>query len=190
MPADNDAAEAEVVDAAVRGDEAAQGKLFRRHAPRLLPLLQRLLSSTSDAEDALQDTFEVAFRDLRQLRDRRAFAGWLRQIAVHQAQRRFRKRRLLRVLGLDRAAEDATLSRLADRSVSAEVRAELAQIDAVLARTPAKERTAWMLRHVEGHELEDVARSCGCSLATAKRWIAAAQARLQLEVNGLGGADA
>lgn len=177
-----------VADAAV-GDETARGALFRRHAPRLLVLLQRLLSSTSDAEDALQDTFLIAFHDLPQLREQRAFGGWLRQIAVHQAQRRFRRRRLLRALGLDRGTADATLERLADRAVSPEVRAELAQIDAVLARMPARERMAWVLRHVEGYELTEVAESCGCSLASAKRWIAAVQSQVAPRTRAEQGAD-
>jgi DNA-directed RNA polymerase specialized sigma24 family protein len=35
---------------------------------------------------------------------------------------------------------------------------------------------------VEGERLEDVAEQCGCSLATAKRWIAAAHARIEQEL--------
>lgn len=174
--------EAELVMRAGRGVEAAQGALFRRHAPRLLPLLQRLLASQSDAEDALQDTFLQAFQDLPRLRDPGAFGPWLRQVAVHQAHRRFRRRRLLALIGLDGPPPDATLARLADRGASAEARAELGRIDAALARLPAPERSAWVLRHVEGYELEEVARLCRCSLATAKRRIAAAQARVAREL--------
>jgi RNA polymerase sigma-70 factor (ECF subfamily) len=44
----------------------------------------------------------------------------------------------------------------------------------VLDELPAKERIAWVLRHLEGEQLEDVARIVGCSLATVKRRIAAA----------------
>jgi RNA polymerase sigma-70 factor (ECF subfamily) len=45
----------------------------------------------------------------------------------------------------------------------------------VLDRLPVNERLAWSLRHIEGEQLESVAVLCGCSLATAKRRIAAAQ---------------
>jgi RNA polymerase sigma-70 factor (ECF subfamily) len=173
--------EAVLVAQARDGAVAAQAELFRRHAPRLLPLLTRLLSSTADAEDALQDSFVTAFADLPKLRDLASFAGWLRRIAVHQAHRRFRRRRLLTALGLERGAAaggDATLAALAVAEAPPDVCAELARLDGVLARLPAAERAAWMLRYVEGYELLDVADSCGCSLATAKRRIAAAQARI------------
>jgi RNA polymerase sigma-70 factor (ECF subfamily) len=46
-----------------------------------------------------------------------------------------------------------------------------------------EQRLAWTLRHIEGERLEDVAARCGCSLATAKRRIAAAHAHLQAEMN-------
>jgi RNA polymerase sigma-70 factor (ECF subfamily) len=174
-PPDDDA---ELVARAQAGVSSAQAELFRRHAPRLLPLLTRLLASTVDAEDALQDTFVTAFRDLGQLREREAFGGWLRGIAVHQAHRRFRRRRLWSLLGLDRQIPDATLDQLAGDAVLPDVRADLSRLDELLARLPSKDRAAWILRHVEGYELADVAAACGCSLATAKRRIAAAHERI------------
>jgi RNA polymerase sigma-70 factor (ECF subfamily) len=168
-----------LVERARTGAAAAQAELFRRHAPRLLPMLVHLLASKSDADDALQDAFLLAFRDLKKLQDAAAFGGWLRQIAVHQAHRRFRRRRLLATLGLDREPAPATLALLASPAASPETRAQLRELDAILQRLPTRQRTAWMLRHVEGYELEEVAHSCDCSLASAKRWIAAAHARIQ-----------
>ena len=170
--------ETDLVERARGGAAAAQAELFRRHAPRLLPLLQRLLASTADAEDALQDSFVIAFRDLSQLQNPQAFAGWLRGIAVHQAHRRFRRRRFWSFFGIDRSLTDARLADLADPAAGPEVRAELEKLDALLLRLPADERLAWMLRYVEGCELGEVAANCGCSLATAKRRIAAVQARV------------
>src|SRR5262245_46224648 len=101
-----------LVAAARAGRREAQAALFREHAPQLTRLLTLLLASTADAEDAVQDSFVIAFSDLAQLRDGEAFGGWLRQIAIRQAHRRFRKRRLYRALGLDLPLEDATLEKL------------------------------------------------------------------------------
>jgi RNA polymerase sigma-70 factor (ECF subfamily) len=44
---------------------------------------------------------------------------------------------------------------------------------------PIDDRLAWSLRHIEGHALAGVAEACGCSLATAKRRIDAAQGTLR-----------
>jgi RNA polymerase sigma-70 factor (ECF subfamily) len=48
-----------------------------------------------------------------------------------------------------------------------------------LDRLGTAERLAWTLRHVEGERLDAVAQLCGCSLATAKRRIAAANAHVR-----------
>lgn len=172
---------------AVAGEVGAQAELFGRHVQRLTSMLTRLLASTTDAEDAAQDAFAIAFGELDKLRDLRAFGGWLWQIAVHQAHRRFRRRRLHRLLGLDRHVPDATLEQLVDPAVLPDARADLGRIDRILDEMPAKDRTAWMLRYIEGHEMNEVAQMCDCSLATAKRRIAAARAKLakHLELEGL-----
>lgn len=174
--------ELDLILRAQEGSALAQGQLFARYARELLPMLTRLLASNADAEDALQDTFIEAFAALGDLREPSAFGGWLRKIAVHQAHRRFRRRRLLGMLGLDRHVPDATLAELAHDELGPDQRVELARIDAVLARAPGRERAAWVLRHVEGHELAEVATLCDCSLATVKRWIAATQARIDRHV--------
>lgn len=171
-------AEAELValvERACRGERAAEEQLYRAHAPRVLQLATRLLGSEEEALDVMQDTFVTAFEDLRQLRDPGAFGAWTRQVAVRLVHRRFRRRRLLRALGFGAHAPDATLERVVDESASPEVRAELRGIDCALARVAAVDRTAWILRHVEGLALEEVATATDCSLATAKRRIARAE---------------
>ena len=60
-----------------------------------------------------------------------------------------------------------------------ESRALLARVYRALDDVPVKERIAWTLRHVEGESLDRVAALCGCSLATAKRRIAAAHGKLK-----------
>ena len=60
-----------------------------------------------------------------------------------------------------------------------EQRALLSRVYKILDGIPANERIAWSLRHIEGEPLESVASLAGCSLATAKRRIAAAAARIE-----------
>jgi RNA polymerase sigma-70 factor (ECF subfamily) len=165
-----------------QGNRAAEEALYRTHAPAVLALTTHLLGRRSDAEDATQDTFVIAFENVHRLRDPGALRPWLRQIAVSQARRRFRKRRLLRALGLHVGADDATLESLVATGASAEVRADLAAVDRVVATLGADQRIAWVLRYVEGEELEAVARACRCSLATVKRRIRAADAQVRAEV--------
>jgi RNA polymerase sigma-70 factor (ECF subfamily) len=170
--------DAELVERIRGGDRRAEEQLYRKYAPQLLGLATRLLGRRVEAEDAVQDTFVIAFERMQSLRDGAAVRGWLTQIAVSQVHRRFRRRKLLRVIGLENGADDATLERLASAEATGEMRAELGALDRVLSSLPADQRIAWMMRHVEGEELEAIAGACGCSLATIKRRIAAADARV------------
>ncbi|HMI91793.1 MAG TPA: RNA polymerase sigma factor [Polyangiales bacterium] len=164
----------ELIERLARGDAWAKEALYRKYVHTVFGLALRLLGQRADAEDVVQDTFTEALRDVQQVRDRGALRSWLLGVAVHQVHRRFRRRRLLRVLGLERNDEPA-LDALAGRAVSAEQRLELRLLAQVLASLPARERMAWSLRFVEGCSLDEAARYCDCSLATIKRRIASAQ---------------
>jgi|GEM_PF-1727596 len=172
-----------------RGERWAEEAFYRRHAAQVLALAQRLLGNSWDAEDATQETFVTAFEIWNQLRDQERARAWLMQIAVRKVHRQFRRRRLLRLLGLDRNADDLPLDALAREDVSVEVRSELLVLDNALRLLAPKAKIAWMLRYVDGLPLEEVAERCDCSLATVKRRIAEAQRIVVRHVHVQGGAD-
>jgi RNA polymerase sigma-70 factor, ECF subfamily len=168
------ASDAELIRRALAGDRWGREVLYRRHAGSLLGLAVRLLANRGDAEEIVQETFIAAFEQLATLREPEALRGWLGQIAVNLVRHRLRRLRLARLVGLDRGADDATLEALAAPGLHPEACAELALLDRALARLAPDLRIAWMLRHVEALELTEVATACGCSLATIKRRLAAA----------------
>lgn len=167
----------ETLVAAVRaGERGADEQLYRRHAPMVLALATRLLRSRDEAMDVMQDTFVTAFEELANLREPAALRGWLQRVAVRLVHRRFRRRKLLALIGLDRREDEISLESLADLSACPDARAELRWIDTALLRVEERARVAWMLRTIDGLALDEVAAACECSLATAKRRIAVADA--------------
>jgi RNA polymerase sigma-70 factor (ECF subfamily) len=159
----------ELVIRLIEGDRWAKEALFRRYVSSVWSLAMRLVGSRADADDIVQDTFVEALRDVTALRSLQALRPWLLRIAVHQAQRRFRRRNLLRRLGFGASDDDPSLAALMDPAASPELCAELSRVDRALERVSVAERFTWILRHVEGHTLEEVAVLSDCSLATAKR---------------------
>jgi RNA polymerase sigma-70 factor (ECF subfamily) len=172
----------ELVERIREGDAWAKEALYRKHFGALWSTVLRLMGNRADAEDVVQDTFAIALSEFDSLRQAQAVGGWLMQIAIRQSHRRFRRRKLRRLLGLDRTIDDATLELLAHDGTAPEVRAELARVDRVLAKLPPAQRIAWMLRYVEGGSLEEVATACSCSLATVKRRILAAEIEVRKHV--------
>lgn len=172
------ASDAELVGRALGGDRWAEEALYRRHVRRVTDVCTRVLGRTHEADDVVQETFLTALRKLETLREADCFPQWILRIAMNEARMKLRKRRLLRALGLDRGLDDATLESLASREAPSDVIAELGAIDRALAGASADERMAFVLRTVEGLTLPEVADALGCSLATAKRRLASARARL------------
>jgi RNA polymerase sigma-70 factor (ECF subfamily) len=155
-------------------------ELFERFAPYVARIGLRLLGREADVDDLIQDVFIAALRQRHQVRAPEAFRSWLAIIAVRTARRYLRKRRLRAMVGLDTLPPSLELR---DPSISPERRALLSRVYVALDRIPVDQRIAWTLRYVEGEKLEDVAERCGCSLATAKRRIAAAHGRLEAELH-------
>lgn len=162
-----------------KGDMLALEVLYRRHAGFAIHLATRIEGSARDVEDIVHDAFLRAFERLNDLADRSAFRAWLGAIVVHAVRSRMRRARLMSMLGIGllggRASEPVDLDAIASTDASPHVRAQIAQIYALLRTLPTDDRIAWTLRAVEGHDLETVARMARCSLATVKRRITRAQ---------------
>jgi RNA polymerase sigma-70 factor (ECF subfamily) len=167
--------DAQLVALGCRGEVGALEILYRRHAAFAIHLAARIEGSSRDVEDIAHDAFVRAFERLDDLTDRAAFRSWLGAIVVHRVRSRMRRHRLMSLLGLGRTSEPVDLDALASPDASPHVRAQIAQIYALLRTLPADDRIAWTLRCVEGHDLETVARMTRCSLATVKRRITRGQ---------------
>jgi RNA polymerase sigma-70 factor (ECF subfamily) len=150
--------------------------LFQQHAPYVATVVLRVLGRDHEVDDVVQEVFLTAMTGLAAVRSPEAVRGWLKTIAVRKACRHLRRRRLRGLLGFDR--ESPCYEHLAAPGCSPEESALLARVYKELDRLPVAERVAWTLRYVEGEQVEVLAGLCGCSLATAKRRIAAAQAKL------------
>lgn len=194
--ADAAVADDRLVALVLGGDRDAFEALYRRHAPFAINLAVRLQGSRNDVEDLVHDAFLKAHQRLAQLREPAAFRSWLGSILVSLVRSRLRRARWFRGFGLGAvfggavsAQESVDLESIASTSAGPDLRAELAQVYALLRLLPADERIAWTLRSVERHRLEEVASMTDCSLATVKRRIQRAQSFLDEHFVSAGAPD-
>lgn len=148
---------------------------FRRYAPYVAQIALRILGRDAEVDDVVQEVFLIALKGLGALREADAIKGWLATVTVRVTRKKLRMRRVKTWLRLE---DTPSYEEVAAPGATPEQRTLLAHIYAVLDGLPADVRIAWTLRNVEREQLDDVARLCGCSLATAKRRIAAAQAAI------------
>jgi RNA polymerase sigma-70 factor, ECF subfamily len=147
-------------------------QVYRLYSRYVAAIAKRLLGNDDDVDDVVQDVFLRAHKGIGALREPDACKAWLATVTVRVARRKLKLRRIGRVFGLGEAPE---YEQIAGTGASPEERALLARLYAVLDAIPVDNRVAWALRYIEGEKLEEVAELAGCSLATAKRRIAAAQ---------------
>jgi RNA polymerase sigma-70 factor (ECF subfamily) len=140
--------------------------VFRRFAPYVARVGTRLLGADGEVDDLVQEVFIEAHRGLSGVREPKALRGWLARIAVRRATKRLRRRRLLVLLSLQSIPEAALPF---DASLGPEHAAEIAALCRRLDRMAAEDRVAWILKHVEGESLDDIAVLCGCSKSTVQR---------------------
>lgn len=159
----------ELVARCLRGDSWAEEALYRRHVHKVERVAARILRNAPDIEDVVQDAFVQAFARMGSLQDSSKLSSWLVSIVLNRARKKLRRRKLTRLLGLDRSLDDEGLALQASAAASQEARAELAELDTRLEALSTEDRICWILRKVEGHSLQETAELAGCSLATAKR---------------------
>lgn len=156
-------------------------EIVRRYSAYVAAIGLKLLGRVDEIDDLVQDVFIAAHRGLANLREPAALKGWLATVTVRVAQRRLRARRLRMIFHV---APTYDYELLAQPGFSPEDSTMLAEVYALLDELPVAERLAWMLRHVQGEQLDRVAELTGASLATVKRRIAAAALKLKGRIDG------
>src|ERR687897_3144679 len=73
----------DLIDRAKRGDKEAFTGLVLQHGDRLYSVAYRILRDAVRAEDAVQQTFLVAWRELPTLRDDGRLEAWLYRLLVN-----------------------------------------------------------------------------------------------------------
>lgn len=81
---------ADTVSQAGKGDTAAQAELYRLFSKAMFNICIRMAGNRQQAEDILHDAFILAFRNLGQLKQPEALAGWLKRIVINESIRQCR----------------------------------------------------------------------------------------------------
>ncbi len=177
VAADDDAADAALVEAMARGDRDALAKLYERHAAVLLGLALRIVRERREAEDLLHDVFLEAWRAANHFDPRRGrVRTWL---AIRMRSRALDQQKSARV---SRNAGDAGLEVVVDESPRATP--DHARVRAALDALPAEQCRVVELAYYDGLSCSEIATRIAIPIGTVKSRLAAGLARLR---DGLGG---
>jgi RNA polymerase sigma-70 factor (ECF subfamily) len=174
-----------LVEACRGGQTEAFGALVRRYQDRLYPTVLRLVGSSEDAEDVLQDAFVRAFERLDQFHGDSSFYTWIYRIAVNLALSGYRRRRVRASLKRSRmwsapaSSEPADLSPEADPTISLE-RAEREKIvEDALERLGPEHRAVVILKDFDGHRYEEISAILDIPVGTVRSRLHRARCELR-----------
>jgi RNA polymerase sigma-70 factor (ECF subfamily) len=167
--------DAELVRRVRAGDTRAYGALVSRYRDRLGRYAVHMIGDREDAEEALQDSFVRAYRSLARCDDPARFGAWLYGILVNRCRttgaRAARRHRMF--------VHDAQALNGAAHADQADRLDWIDAVDRALARLAPEYREAFLLKHVEDLEYDEISELTGAGVSALKMRVKRAREQLQ-----------
>jgi RNA polymerase sigma factor (sigma-70 family) len=165
------ASDQRLVEQALAGSERAFEVLFDRHHRPVLAFCRHMLGSREEAEDAMQQTFMAAYRELGRAEQPPEMRPWLYGVARHRCLSALRARRARSLQEVPERGADRLIT---DVTVREDLRAALADVS----RLPDDQRAALMLAALGDMSHAEIARILGCPRDKVKALVFQARSSL------------
>ena len=155
----------ELIQACRHGERAALGELFELYKDRVYSIALRYCGDSTAAMDLAQVVFLKLYTRIADYRAESSFDTWLYRLVVNTCIDRFRRERRWLPVFLDTLADTfrtADTSAL-DRMLEGE---QASAVQGAVAKLPASQRMAVVLRYTENLSYEEIAQAMGCSAGT------------------------
>ena len=151
-----------LVERAREGDEIAFADLVDLDGDRCYAIAYRILRDSERAQDAVQQAFLLAWRELSRLRDPERFGPWLHRLLVNACYEELRRHQRwstrITVLPVDGPSGPDPMVSVDDRDA----------LDRAFQRLTPEHRAVFVLHHYAGLPLADIADIVGAPIGTVK----------------------
>jgi RNA polymerase sigma-70 factor (ECF subfamily) len=166
------------VDAGQLAAQELQNRFVSDNLQRIFRLIYRIVGNVADAQDLTQEAFIKALQRQEQLKDIEKATHWLSRIASNTAIDFLRRTNKVNFCEIDSLVDP--LREPAESPEQAVLRSEhRSYLEDGLALLTDRERTALLLRDVEGLAADEVAAQMNCSKATVRSHIANARIKFK-----------
>lgn len=152
-----------------------QNRFVSENLRRIFVQIYRIVGNAADAQDLTQEVFIKALQRQEQLKDEQKAAHWVSRIATNAAIDFLRRHKRISFCEIEEAPESPVES--PEQSVLRSEHREY--LERGLAQLTPRERTALILRDVEGLPADEVASRMECSKATVRSHIANARIKFR-----------
>ena len=185
---DVDGREASLIQRCAARDEDACAALVSEHQRMVYQLSLNILNDHNEALDLSQEVFLRVFRTVHSFRGHSSLRTWIYRIVVNQArnrQRWWRRRHQAQQVSLDAHIQEHgdlpdPVDSGPDRLVGQKFLAE--RIRLALDRLPFDQKTAIVLREIDGLSYDEIGFSLGIAVGTVKSRLARAREGLRAQL--------
>ena len=176
--------EQKIIKKAVAGDRNAFRLLVLEHSRAMFNLAWRLSSDEAAAEDIVQEAFIKAWRKIGKFRMESSFKSWLHRITVNTAMDYLRKRSRRNQFEMEEPEWDPSIATAEmptlDRQIDIRTHTQAAMKD-----LSDIERSALMLKHFEGHSIDEISQMLEITSGACKQTIFRAVKKMRVALEPL-----
>lgn len=165
-----------LIEGCIKEDPRSQEKLYRQFSAAMYGVCLQYASSEEDAQDILQDGFVKVFKKIGQVKEAKAFPGWIRRVMINTALERYRSQ----VVNQRMDEEPLLKNVLITDGVLDDLNAEA--LVAMIMELPPRYRMVFNLYAIEGYSHKEIAEMLGISDGTSKSNLSRARSILQEKV--------
>jgi len=189
---DDQRSDHELVTLIKNGDEPAFRVLINRYRDRLVTFCSRYLGSDTDGEDVAQEVCVLLYEKLDSFKENSQFSTWLYRIAVNRCKNRHGSwwnrltRNGKRVSSVDRETSEITVVDSNEATDSSTQNSELSEyIMSEIAELSSQFREVILLRDLQDHTYDEIAKIVGTSVGTVKSRLSRGRKLLQTQLEGV-----
>jgi len=132
-----------------------------------------------DAQDTLQDSFIMIFKDIKKFKHKGSFEGWAKRVTINVALQKFRKKSILK---FDKIEEN----QLTEEEITVDVDEENISLSFLLSlinELPPKYQLVFNLYVLDGYSHQEISDLLNISTGTSKSNLFRARKLLQNKIN-------
>lgn len=161
--------DAELVDRARQGEQAAFESLFHRHQDRVYTIALGMLGNPEDSKDVVQETFLRAYRRLASLNGEQGVLAYLCKTASNASIDLLRKRKGARSVSIDDFDESLLAAWPGQRPDQAGDQLAMRRVlETALASLSEEHRIVVVMHHIAGLPVDEIAAELRLPVGTVK----------------------
>lgn len=152
-------------------------QLYQTHGAKMKSIAYNLLGNTTDAEDAVQETFLKVFRGIEGFKGDSSFSTWVTRILINNCYDM--RRRRMRRPELPELEEGAGMEGMELPPASGHDHPLRLMIERSMAKLSERNRTVFVLFEIEGFSHAEIAATLGISETSSKNTLFQAKRELR-----------